>query len=425
MTALPNIPRLYTALAECMAILLYAWPLPRRFGKRPTIVLTGGWAVALSIFLHATGGVPLAWWIPCMAAAIGLSYLYLWASRDIRWLEAGYVCARAFILAELAASVEWQLHCALFPHRGGGDGLALLLLVVVDGVLYGTVFWLERRRPSPTGKRTVSNKAALVAVVMAAMVFAVSNLLFLDDGEVNMSIYYIRTLVDFCGVLILTIQHDQLRESALHSELTAMDDVLRRQYEQYRQSKENIKLINRRYHELKVQIATIRAERDQAKQDAALAAMESDIRRYEAENKTGNPVLDTLLTAKSLYCQQHGINMTCVADGKLLDFLSTGEICTIVGTALDNATESVAAEPDPEKKLIRVAIYAQNGFVMLRFENYCAQPVELGPDGLPLRSAHGGYDLKSVRAAAEAHGGTLTLHWENEWFTLRVLLPQK
>ena len=131
-----------------------------------------------------------------------------------------------------------------------------------------------------------------------------------------------------------------------------------------------------------MQIAAIRAERDQAKQDAALAEMESGIRKYEAENKTGNPVLDTLLTAKSLYCQQHGINMTCVADGKLLDFLSTGEICTIVGTALDNATE-------------------------------------------PKRSAHGGYDLKSVRAAAENHGGTLTLHWENEWFTLRVLLLQK
>ena len=51
--------------------------------------------------------------------------------------------------------------------------------------------------------------------------------------------------------------------------------------------------------------------------------------------------------------------------------------------------------------------------------------VEYGPDGLPARSSHGGYDLKSVRAAAEAHGGTLTLHWENEWFTVRILLPQK
>ncbi len=105
--------------------------------------------------------------------------------------------------------------------------------------------------------------------------------------------------------------------------------------------------------------------------------------------------------------------------------MTTGEICTIVGTALDNATESVLTEPDPEKRLIRVAVYAQNGFVMLRFENYCAQPVELGPDGLPRQSSHGGYDLKSVRAAAETHGGTVTLHWENEWFPLRVLLPQK
>ena len=105
--------------------------------------------------------------------------------------------------------------------------------------------------------------------------------------------------------------------------------------------------------------------------------------------------------------------------------MTTGEICTIVGTALDNATESVLTEPDPEKRLIRVAVYAQNGFVMLRFENYCAAPVELGADGLPARSTHGGYDLKGVRAAAQQHDGTMTVKWENGWFTVRILLPQK
>ena len=182
--------------------------------------------------------------------------------------------------------------------------------MVVYGGVFGCIWVLEHKHKSPKGHIVISGKAALVAVVMAAMVFAVSNLLFLGDREVDMSVYYIRTLVDFCGVLILTVQHEQLREAALHSELTAMDNVLRRQYEQYRQSKENIRLINRRYHELKMQIAAIRKERDHAKQDVALAAMESGIRQYEAENKTGNPVLDTLLTAKSLYCQQHGINLT-------------------------------------------------------------------------------------------------------------------
>lgn len=47
--------------------------------------------------------------------------------------------------------------------------------------------------------------------------------------------------------------------------------------------------------------------------------MEQEIRSYEAQNKTGNEVLDTILTSKSLYCQQHGITLTCVADGAALD----------------------------------------------------------------------------------------------------------
>ena len=151
--------------------------------------------------------------------------------------------------------------------------------------------------------------------------------------------------------------------------------------------------------------------------------MESGIRRYEAENKTGNPVLDTLLTAKSMDCQQRGINMTSVADGSKLGFLTTRELCTLVGAPLDNAIECVTAEPDPEKRLLRVAVYDQSGCVMLRFENYCAQPVELGADGLPRHNTHGGYDLRGVQAAARRHDGTMTLHWADGWFTLRILLP--
>ena len=47
-------------------------------------------------------------------------------------------------------------------------------------------------------------------------------------------------------------------------------------------------------------------------------------------------------------------------------------------------TAMAAANRQP----IRLALYAQNGFVMLRVENYCAAPVELDTDGLPVRSSH-------------------------------------
>lgn len=424
MTALPDIPRLYTALAECLAVLLVTPALMSRFSKAVTVGVTLLWAAVLSAFLGLTGNVPGGFWIPCMVTAIGLSYLYLWGVWSITLLEAGYHCARAFILAELAASVEWQLHCALWPARSPWEPLSLLLLALVYGALFGGMSYLLHIRPQPAGHLEISGSAALTAVMLALTAFAVSNLGFLPGSEINMSIFSIRTLVDFSGVLILTVQHEQLRENALHGELAAMDEVLHRQYEQYKRSKEGIELINSRYHELKVQIADIRAQRDRAKQDAALAKMENSILQYEAENKTGNPVLDILLTAKSMECQEKQIRMTSVADGHLLDHLSTREICTLVGTALDNAIESCAAEQDPEKRLIRTAVYAQNGFVLFRVENYCQKPVELGADGLPLRSAHGGYDLRSLRAAAQQHGGSMTVHWEDGWFTLRVLLPQ-
>lgn len=414
---LPNIPRLYTALAEVLAVLLYARRLPRRFHRQTAVTVV--WALVLGIFLHKTGYVPLAWWVPCMLCAVLLLYGYLWGSREVNWLEALYITARAFLLAEFAASAEWQLHCWLFPHRSGFDPLALALLAAVYGAVYGLMFWLERSRPLPEKHLDISNKAALAAFVMAGTVFVVSNLLFLGESPATMNVFCIRTLVDFCGVLILTLQHEQLRESALHQELSAMDNVLHRQYEQYKRSKEGIELINSRYHELKVQIADIRAQRDRAKQDAALAKMENSILQYEAENKTGNPVLDTLLTAKTMECQQENITITSVADGRMLGFLTIRELCTIVGVALDNAIAAVRAEPDPEKRLIKVAVYSQGGFAMLRFEHYTEDAPALDADGLPQQ----GSDLKSVRTTVGQHGGSMTMHWENNWCTLRILFP--
>ena len=410
MTALPDIPRLYTALAECLAVLLFTPGLVARFSRRATVAITLVWAVVLSAFLGLTDNVPGPFWIPCMVAAIGLSYLYLWGTWSITLLEAGYHCARAFIVAEFAASIEWQFHCYLWPSRSPVHPLSLVLLGVVYGVVFGVPSGLQHKLPQPTEHLQISGSAALTAVMLALTAFAVSNLGFLPGSEINMSVFSIRTLVDFSGVLVLAVQHEQLRENALHNELAAMDKVLHRQYEQYKRSKEGVNLINRRYHELKIQLARIREEQDQAKQNAAIAAIEQNIRQYEAENKTGNPVLDTILTAKTMACQQENITITSVADGRML--------CTIVGVALDNAIAAVRAEPDPEKRLVKVAVYSQGGFAMLRFEHYTETAPALDADGLPQ-----GTDLKSVRTAVQQHGGSMTLHWENNWCTLRILFP--
>lgn len=422
MNTLPDIPRLYTAFAEWLACLLYVVTMRRRFARWPTVALSAGMLAVLGAFLHVTSAdrIPLAWWLPCMAAAVALMYLYIWLCCDVTPVAAGYCCAQAFILAEFAASLEWQIHCyLLLGHTGLASCLlALALLGLVYGGVYGLLCWFNLRRLRGTAPPEIGLRSLGSAAVMALTAFAVSNLRFAQNGEIDMSVYYIRTLVDLAGVLTLFNQQEQLREAALHQELAAINNVLHLQYEQYRQSKENIRLLNRSYHDLKVQIAAIRAERDPDRQAAALDQMESGIKLYESQFKTGNPVLDTVLTTKGLSCQQRGINFTCVADGRLLDFLPTMDICTIVGTALDNAIEAIRPLPK-EQRLLRTAIYEKNGFVMLRFENYHGPELSLDRDGLPAR----GYGIKSIQATAQKYGGTVTVHDEDHWFTLRVLLP--
>ena len=129
MTTLPDIPRLYTALAEVLAAVLYAQAVPPRMDKRLCWGITVVWAGLLAVFLQLTGDVPLVWWIPCMTAAIGWIYLYLWGTRAMNLLEAGYSCARAFILAKKAA-----VEAAAAEAAKRGEAEAMLKKLLAEGM---------------------------------------------------------------------------------------------------------------------------------------------------------------------------------------------------------------------------------------------------------------------------------------------------
>lgn len=212
----------------------------------------------------------------------------------------------------------------------------------------------------------------------------------------------------------------------MRQELQAINRILNQQYEQYQLSRDNIDLLNRKYHDLKHQINAIRLESDPEKKEAYLEEMETGIKMYEAQNKTGNSVLDTILASKSMYCVQNDINFTCVADGTLLAFIDVMDICTIFGNILDNAIESVEQLEDTGLRLIRTAVFAQNDFLMIRVENYCETELTM-LDGLPVTTKGDkrfhGYGIKSIRYVVEKYEGTMTIHNENHWFTLRILIP--
>lgn len=441
MNLLPDIPRIYTAWAEWCACLIYILAMGRR--RLNGWALAGTLAGALilhSVFLHFTGlrftGALARWatnlvWLSCMAIAIGFMFLLLWLCGGGSLMDSGYCCVRAFVLAELAASLEWQLHCFFWPDGETAPPLALGLLAVVYGVVFIAAWLLERGHVFQGGPLGINRKELGSAVVIGLAVFAVSNLGLLSDqtpfsAGYDMGILAIRTVVDLGGLAILYAHHIQCCELRTRRELESMEQVLQNQYLQYQQSKESIDLINRKYHDLKHQIAALRAESDPGRREAFLDQMDREIKVYEAQNKTGSPVLDTILTSKSLYCVQHDITLTSVADGHLLTFLDVMDICTIFGNILDNAIEYVSTLDQPEKRLIHLSLSSQKGFLLLRVENYCEADLSFR-DGLPVTTkgdaAYHGFGLKSVRHTVEKYGGSLTVCQEDSWVEVKALIP--
>lgn len=433
--ALPTIPRIYTAVAQWLSVMTFVQALSHQRRLRGwRLVLAALWGlVLLSAEMVLTEGLPVVFWIPSMVGAAAIMLSILCVCCDLPLLSAGYCCVRAFLVSELAASLSWQLYY-FYAKYLVGDASAygyLLPAVLIFLAVFAGQWWLERRSHENGRCEPVRLGSFLSVLAIGVAAFVVSNLSFVTTNtpftsQFTTEIYNIRTLVDLGGVAILYAFHMQHRELQMRYELDAIHNVLETQYVQYRQSRESIEVINRKYHDLKHQIAALRSEPDAQRRGEWLDAMESDIAVYEAQNKTGNSVLDTVLTGKSLYCQKHGVSLTCVADGTLLDFMDVMDVCTIFGNALDNAIESVLQLPDKEQRLIHLSVSGQKGFLLIQVENYYAGKLRF-ENGLPISTKGDdkfhGFGVKSIRYSAERYGGTVSITTENQWFHLKILIP--
>lgn len=429
----PDIPKIYTALAEWFSCCVFVLALEKKYKKCYTICVLLPFLPVFCVLQYYIGVWPVVVWIPSMVAAMILIYLCIFSCCKVNWKMAMVCFATAFMIAEFSASFEWQIYSYVMGRGHDERVIELIFLVLFYSILFALAYFLEYRYFSGEIRGDISLKEALSSVIMAIAVFLISNISYVyPDTPFSSSLpgglFYIRTLVDFSGLLILFLQRDRWRELSMQKEMEAVNAILRRQYEQYNLSKENIEIINRKYHDLKHQIAVVRAERNSDKREQYLQEMENDIKMYEAQNKTGNKVLDTILTGKHLYCVQHEINFTCVADGMLLDFMNLMDICTIFGNALDNAIECVEKIGDKSKRLIRTAVYSQSKFLIIRFENYTELELTT-KDSLPIttkkdRQYHG-YGLKSIRSTVEKYGGSMTVNVKDNWFILRLLIPEE
>lgn len=420
-------PRAHTAIAEWLACIMCMIPLQRRLNRWQTALLYGG--ILAAFLVTNQDQYPYL-----LVILLDLVYMLIMigAGGRLSWMEIGYYWAHAFISSEFAASLEWQINYYLIAAgviEAGWQTYICLLLVC--GIVYGLMFLINRRskRSREHLRVTVREMIGAMMIVIAAFLISNFNFAFRDNIFTQLlgaGVLYSRTLVDFGGLVMLFAHGESRREVNLRLELKAMENLLNRQYEQYRQFERNNRTLHRIYHDLKHQLAYIKNEANEEKREGYLSELVQAVNVYEAKVNTGSSVLDTLLTSKNIICQEHGISMTCYADAHDLAFMDVMDICSIFGNAIDNAIECEQKISDPQMRLIKVNVYTQNRFLLLRVENYCEDQVAFD-SGLPVttkadRQMHG-FGVKSIQRAVDKYGGHLSLEQEGSWFRVTALIP--
>ena len=258
-------------------------------------------------------------------------------------------------------------------------------------------------------------------VITFVLVTGFSKLITIEDRTNILSHLYAAA----CCLLLLYTQISFFFKARADLEKDKMEEILRKSSWKQEFFRQNTDIINRKCHDLKHEIAALRAIKSGEERGAYIDELARAVNLYDTAADTGNEVLDAILTEKSLICENEGIEFSCIADGRAVSFINSLDIYVILGNALDNAIEAEKKQPS-DKRIITVQIKRHNNIALIVVENYISDRIEFY-NGLPLTSKddrqNHGFGTKSIKILVEKYGGRIIFLTSENRFIFKAIIP--
>lgn len=299
--------------------------------------------------------------------------------------------------------------------------LSFLFELIICALIYTAVYFLFiRKRSAPDDIKDIRGKVLLFLAVIFVCIF-ISRFTTDKAGRDEFTQIAEAVAAVLNCLFILVILFDITDKDKARNEVQVMKELMRRGKEQYELTKENIELINIKCHDLKHQIRAFRENAD----EAYIKKIEDAVMFYDSVAKTGNDVLDVILTEKSLLCERNRITFTCVVRGEDLSFMDDMDIYSLFGNALSNAFEKVCMIEDEERRCISVNVRTENDALSIHIENFYDGEIRF-EDGYPLTtksSDYHGFGIKSMDYVAKKYNGYMSISTEDGLFCLDFAFP--
>lgn len=221
--------------------------------------------------------------------------------------------------------------------------------------------------------------------------------------------------------LCLYLQFAFFVESKLLDDNKTLDVLIKEQNKNNELFKENIDLINIKFHDLKKELRRIE-ENNNYYDPNVIDNMKKTLSIYDFFVKTGNSALDSIIMNCNLSALKNNIDFTYLVDGNSLDFMKTEDVVSLFDNLLDNALEATLLEEE-KNRLIYFEIHKEKQMLRIHIHNYSHIEPKLY-NGIPMtlkNKKYHGYGMKSILMIVKKYNGDVEFLWKENIFTVNII----
>ncbi|HBN12354.1 MAG TPA: hypothetical protein DD415_01920 [Clostridiales bacterium] len=302
---------------------------------------------------------------------------------------------------------------------------SFFIALSVAFAVYVIVYFLLVRKVRKQPEQCFENKMNIVLggiLILFAIILQFLVEPYAPMEEQPLLFIYLSLYTIICAVCTLLLEYGFFTHKKLAYDNAILDHLVHTQEEQYRNSKDNIEMINIKCHDMKHQMSKIAGGLN----PEAVKEMEDIISIYDLSLKTGNEILDIFLAEKKLQCERNNVNLDCIVNGSCLQFMQPSDIYSLFGNALDNAMEAVCKLPEKEKRIIGLSVTTRLNMAIIHTENFYDGILEFQSE-LPVTTKEDtrfhGFGMRSIKKVVEKYNGSISIVAENGIFNLNITIP--
>ncbi len=263
----------------------------------------------------------------------------------------------------------------------------------------------------------------LLSVIISSSVIILNSICFNFLSKKPVSLYLFQLFSVLSVILALYLQIVIIEHQKRNREAEFMRHLWYAHKHAYEMKKEYIDIINRKYHDLKHEIAALQ-QMHTCERLEKLNVLEKTIDQYDSMIQTGNSILDTILNEKRIQCLKNDIQLVCMVESIDISFIDIIDLSILLGNALDNSIEAVKKLSGADRK-IDFKMYKDRNFIRFTIINpYMGTLIfnEKLPVSTKKDSLFHGFGIKSIKSIVNKYSGDMVIDISERQFKLNMIL---